>query len=307
MNSPRKLAVTCCAGVLLVACSAPAGPEGSGSTEVRVPITITRPEQGPIQRTVVLNATAQYLRKNAVRSTVTGRVEHMHVAIGEAVKAGQVLYVIRTKEADALDAIAAKDSTFQVRGQVTIVAPSSGTVVQVDKQAHDYVSDGDQLAVIADAASSVFVVNVPYALQRSAKVGMNCTVQLPDSTKVPCTITTRLATMDIPSQTQSFVVTPSGGQVFPEGLVGTLPLVLEEHVDAWTVPAACINGNEEMTRFWVMRLIDDSTAVKLPIERGIVENDRVEVLAPPLNAADRLVLTGGYGLGDTAHVSLPQR
>ena len=61
-------------------------------------------------------------------------------------------------------------------------------------------------------------------------------------------------------------------------------------------------GNEEMTSFWVMRLANDSTAIKVPVQRSIVTHDSVEVTEPHFATGDRFLLTGGYGLPDTANV-----
>ena len=274
----------------------------------RIPVTVVHVANGPIGNSVLLNATAQYLRKNAVRSNVTGRVERAHFALGDRVTTGQLLYELLTKEAEALGSIAAQDSSFRVRGSIRITAPTSGVVVQMDKLLHDYVSDGDQLAVIADAASSVFVVNVPYELNRVVRIGSDLRIILPDSSTIEGRITIPLSTMDALSQTQGFVVEPNGSRVFPEGLVGSLRLMVDEHTDGQIVPAQCVLGNEEMTRFWVMRLIDDSTAVKVPITRGIADHDRVEIMEPRFAPEDRLVLTGGYGMDDTARVVItPER
>jgi hypothetical protein len=98
------------------------------------------------------------------------------------------------------------------------------------------------------------------------------------------------------------VVRPTRSQVFPEGLAGTVRLTVDRHTDAQILPASSVLGNEEMTNFWVMHLVDDSTAVKVPVERGIVTHDSVEVLKPRFGPGDRFLLTGGYGLSDTAHV-----
>jgi multidrug efflux pump subunit AcrA (membrane-fusion protein) len=288
--------------MLLAACSSGSDASGSDQAEGRTPVTITHVVNGPIRNTVVLNATARFLRKNAVRSTVTGRVERSFIALGDHVTAGHPLYVLRTKEAEALGAMAARDSSFRIGGSITIPAPASGIVTQIDKQQNDYVSDGDQLAVIADASSSVFVMDVPYERDANARIGSACTILLPDSSTVQGVITTRLSMMDGASQTQGFVVKPAGSRVFPEGLAGTVRLTVERHADAQILPASSVLGNEEMTHFWVMRLANDSTAVKVPVVRGIATHDSVEVLKPRFDPGDRILLTGGYGLSDTARV-----
>jgi|JI6StandDraft_1071083.scaffolds.fasta_scaffold13123_2 hypothetical protein len=278
---------------------------GDGESDAvasRTPVTVTTVRTGAIQNTVTINATARFMRKNTVRSTVNGRVERANIALGDHVVAGRAIYELRTKEADALAGMALRDSSFRVKGNIIISAPASGIAVQVDKLLNDYVSDGDQLAVIADSNSSVFVMEVPYELVRSVHVGAGCTVGLPDSSTAEGVISTPLSVMDAASQTQSWVVKPKNSAIFPEGLTGTVRLTVDRHADARILPASCVLGNEEMTSFWVMRLANDSTAVKVLVKRGIVTHDSVEVREPHFATSDRFLLTGGYGLPDTANV-----
>ena len=61
---------------------------------------------------------------------------------------------------------------------------------------------------------------------------------------------------------------------------------------------------ETMENFWVMKLINDSTAVKIPVKKGIVSGQKIEILSPQFKPTDRLVTTGNYGLPDTALVTV---
>jgi hypothetical protein len=296
------MAAALLANLMFAGCGSGATSDGGDATDSRTPVTVTQMRTGSIRNTVTLNATARFLRKNTVRSTVNGRVERAGIALGDHVVAGRPIYALRTKEAEALGAMATRDSSFRIGGSITINVPATGIAVQVDKLLNDYVSDGDQLAVIADANSSVFVMEVPYELVKSVHVGSGCTIALPDSSTVEGVIATPLSVMDAASQTQSWVVKPKGSVVFPEGLTGTVRITVDRHAGAEILPASCVLGNEEMTSFWVMRLANDSTAVKVPVKRGIVTHDSVEVLEPRFIAGDRFLLTGGYGLPDTANV-----
>jgi hypothetical protein len=59
-----------------------------------------------------------------------------------------------------------------------------------------------------------------------------------------------------------------------------------------------------MATFWVMKMIDDSTAIKVPVTVGNRNATEVEVLAPQFLETDRIVGVGGYGLPDTAIVTI---
>ena len=59
-----------------------------------------------------------------------------------------------------------------------------------------------------------------------------------------------------------------------------------------------------MENFWVMKLINDSTAVKIMLKPGIVTDTQFEIIAPQFNKTDRLINSGHYGLADTALVNI---
>jgi hypothetical protein len=53
-----------------------------------------------------------------------------------------------------------------------------------------------------------------------------------------------------------------------------------------------------------MKLIDSATAVKVPVRKGIETKDRVEILEPVFSPGDKILVTGNYGLPDTAKVKV---
>jgi hypothetical protein len=62
--------------------------------------------------------------------------------------------------------------------------------------------------------------------------------------------------------------------------------------------------DEAQTTFWVMQLRDATTAVKVPVVKGVETGDRVEIISPQLQVGDTIVLSGNYGLPDTANVKI---
>ena len=59
-----------------------------------------------------------------------------------------------------------------------------------------------------------------------------------------------------------------------------------------------------MTDFWVMKMVSDTMAVKIPITAGIRNNDSIEVISPLFLPSDRILTSGNYGLSDTARVRI---
>jgi hypothetical protein len=274
------------------------------SSKVTTPVTVTSISTGSISKVINLTATSSYLKKNMVKSTATGYITKISCNIGEYVKAGSPLYSIKTKEADALSNFNKNNPEFAFSGELTIKAPSSGIISEVTKQANDYVADGEQLCIIAEQSSLVFLLNVPFEQNKHAAIGTNCEIVLPDSTRIQATIISKLSAIDVVSQTQSFIVKPRTNAILPENLTAFVQLTESTKASTQVTEKRCILTNETMEQFWVMKLINDSTAVKIPVKSGIVTDKQVEILSPLFDKNDRLINTGNYGLPDTALVNI---
>ena len=42
----------------------------------------------------------------------------------------------------------------------------------------------------------------------------------------------------------------------------------------------------------------------MPVVKGMETKDRIEIRSPTFSAGDQFVLTGNYGLGDTAKITI---
>ena len=292
---------------VLLSCSNASKPAAEEeSTQVTTPVTVTTVTTGSISKVIQLTATSSYLKKNTVKSTATGYITKISCNIGEYVKAGSPLYSVKTKEAEALSSLSSTNPEFAFNGELTIKAPTSGIITEVTKQANDYIADGDQLCVIAEQSSLVFLLNVPFEQNKHAAIGTNCEILLPDSTRIPGTITSKLSAIDAASQTQSFVVKPRTNAQLPENLIAFVQLSESTKANTQIVEKSCVLSDETMENFWVMKLINDSTAVKVAVKPGIVTDNRIEILLPLFANSDRLVNSGHYGLPDTASVNITQ-
>jgi multidrug efflux pump subunit AcrA (membrane-fusion protein) len=290
----------------LCSCTNNSKPAKEESTKVTTPVTVTSVSTGSISKVINLTATSSYLKKNTVKSTATGYITKISCNIGEYVNAGSPLYSVKTKEAEALSNFSKTNPEFAFSGELTIKAPTSGIISEVTKQANDYVADGDQLCVIAEQSSLVFLLNVPFEQNKHAALGTNCEIVLPDSTRIQGTITSKLSAIDAISQTQSFVVKPRTNAQLPENLTAFVQLSESTKANTQITDKKCVLTDETMQNYWVMKLIDDSTAVKIQVKTGIVTDSQVEILSPLFDKLDRLINTGNYGLPDTALVKIIQ-
>ncbi len=303
MKNTRYIPIICLA-LSSMSCS-DGKKKGEGQiVEVKTPVTITTVSIEHVSETIHLNATSAFLKKNIVKSAVFGYIEKVFMTVGDHVEAGRPLFAIKTKEAEALGKMIHNDSLFAFKGEITIAAPSSGILIEINRQVHDYISDGDQLALIADQSSFVFLLNLPFELTKYASIGTSCSILLPDSAILKGTITSKLSSVDAASQTQSYVIRPSTSVLLPESLAVVVQLIKSSKANGQVIEKSAVLSDETMEHFWVMKLINDSTAVKVPVRKGIEEGGKIEITFPVFEATDRIVITGNYGLPDTAFVTI---
>lgn len=271
--------------------------------EVRVPVTVTSVAFEPLQQYIDLNATSTFLQQNFVKSNLNGYIEKANIKFGDYVHRGQILFILKTKEAAAIgNSVNKLDSAFNFSGINSVRADASGYVMQVNHQAGDYVQDGEQLAVINDSKSFVFVMNVPYEYKPYISTGKQVQLTLPDGEKFWATVKPSLPMMDSASQTQAVSLNVIASHPIPMNLVAKVRIVKESKPAAQTLDKAAILSDETQSNFWIMKMINDSTAVKVPVKTGMQSGDKVEIISPEFQPKDKILLTGNYGLEDTTKV-----
>ncbi len=275
--------------------------------DARTPVTVTAPETGLLEEYIDLNATSVFQVKNQVKSTATGYLQAVNTHPGDLVQRGQVLFMVKTKEAESLGSTLSElDTSLHFSGLTPIRATANGYITQVNYQAGDYVQDGEPLATIADRNSFVFLLDLPFELRPYLAGNRGVQLVLPDSTALRGAVAGALPTVDPVAQTQSIVIRIGNGQNLPENLIATVRLLKTTRRNAVSLPKAAVLTNETQSEFWIMQLQGDSLAVKVPVRKGLETTDRVEILAPKLHPDDRIVLTGNYGLPDSARVIIEQ-
>jgi multidrug efflux pump subunit AcrA (membrane-fusion protein) len=283
--------------------AAPAEEETAPQTVT--PVTVDSAVRGPVAEYIELNAISSFLKKNSVKSSAAGYINQVAVSIGEPVKKDQELFILKTKEASALDNYKTmRDSAFLFSGMIRIRSFQDGIISSFNRHVGDYVVEGDELCVVSDRTSFVFLLDVPFELSPFVRKGSSCEILLPDKEIIRGTIETSLPSMDVNSQTESVVVKPLSTVAIPENLIARIRILKNKKDNALTLPKGAILSNETQTDFWVMKLINDSTAVKVPVSKGMETQERTEILAPSFLPSDRIVISGNYGLADTARVSI---
>lgn len=283
---------------------AAAGEEDAGAQNAVASVTLTHPQHSNINETVVLNATSVYNLKTFVKSNTIGYLQTTGIRLGQYVTKGQILFTIKTKEAVALgNTINSLDTSLHFEGTTHIKSPSDGYITQLTYTTGSYVQDGEQLAEVTDKSSFAFILDVPYELKPYLPKNKTLLLHLADSTTLQGTLQAPLPIVDSIAQTQRYLIKVYTSTLIPEHLVAKVALVKNQVANATLLPKAAVLSNEEQTEFWIMKLINDSTAVKTDIKKGLETNGNIQVLEPPLQDSDKIVLTGNYGLSDTAKVA----
>jgi multidrug efflux pump subunit AcrA (membrane-fusion protein) len=281
--------------------------EGGDSVETGTPVTVTTVDRGGIDDYIELNAVSTFLQKSYVKAIANGYLQSADVYPGKYVEAGQPLFTMQTKEARSIgNSIQLLDSTLKFTGVTTIRANQRGYITQLNHQSGDYVQDGEQLAAISDRNSFVFLLNLPYELRPAVLGKKTVELLLPDGTKLNGTIGSVMPTVDSASQTQNVVIRVAGSGSIPENLIARVRVTKTARSNVQTLPRAALLTDETESDFWVMKLMDSTTAVKVPVKKGIETKERVEILSPAFSPSDRILVTGNYGLPDTAKVKVEE-
>lgn len=289
---------------ILISCNntdASANADAAPSTVT--PVTVTSIRDTVLADSVVLNATATFLQKWIVRANATGYIQNANLILNGNVQRGQTLFTIKTKEAVSLgNTINQLDSSFRFSGMNSIHSNKTGFVSELNHQAGDYVQDGDQLAVITDTRSFVFLLDLPYELRPFIVNKKSLQIILPDNEKLNGYISGDMHTIDPSSQIQKVILQVSPTHPIPENLVGKVSVLKNNEKLVAVLPKEAVISNEMQNEFWVMKLTDSSFAVKVPITKGLESNGFIEIISPHFSPTDKIIITGNYGLEDSSKV-----
>lgn len=271
----------------------------------KVPVTLTSVRTGPMTDYAELIATSTFFDKAVIKAPISGYVESSSINPGDFVRKGQNIMTILTKEASALKTDSINPLSFS--GLINVKSGINGVVTSMDHPIGDYVQEGDQLGMISVPGSLVFILESPFDMKSYIRIGKNCEILLPDGKKIDARIQSQLPAMSGSSQMQRYIVEPLKVTNLPENLIARIRIPKTTISKAFILPKTCILSDELMHNFWVMKLINDSTAIKVTIKPGFSEGDSVQIVEPAFLASDLFLNSGNYGLGDTARVMVTNR
>ena len=291
--------------IVLASCDNPIQKEEK-FIQAKSPVQVTSIRMGTIDDKLTLSATTIYLKRNVITAEIPAFIVKVNIHLGDKVTKGQIIYELQTKESKALGKqLINADTSLAHFGFIKIYAPASGIISTFDKQqTGDYVLEGTQLCTVAESSDLAFQINVPYEFIQFTKVGSQCSITLPDNSVHTATITTALTAMNVLAQTQTILAKTNDVLFLPENLIVKVQVIKSGNQPKQIVEKPCVLSDEMMQEFWVMKLINDSTAIKIPVEIGNKSEAEIEIVSPKFKTDDRIIFNGNYGLLDTAFVRI---
>ena len=289
--------------LLFVLCFGGCGMKGSSEDKapVRTPrtaVTLTRGVYGHIEQTKTFSAVTVYRNKSVILAPISGFITEMFVQCGTRVKENQLIYNLESKERHAI-------GESVINSVIPIKAMRKGIVLDVQQQVGNYVVEGTTLCTIAESESLVFEINVPYEQREQVRSGDRFMLELPDGTHLPAIVQQALATMNTVSQSEC-VIASAQTSFLPEGL-HLKALFVEsksKNEKSMILPKSAVQSDETLSKYWVMKLAGDSTAVKVPVVVTGCNSIEIEIMSDSLSPKDDIILTGGYGLENGARVEV---
>ncbi len=296
--------VSCFATLLLLSCSNKKATDEASPESVKTSVTFTQPVIQGFTDYIQLNGNTQFQKKLVVRANITGYITSMPWKTGDHILNGTLFCSIKTKEQDALKNIDGREPSLkQFQTPINVLANASGIFTAVNYSKGDFVNEGDILATITDPSSLVLVVNVPYEYHQFVYKGRSCSVKFPDGKIIQANINEEVPFIDVTSQTQSYLIRFPGNQLLPENMNLIVHIPVKQKQNAIALPLEAIQTNETQEEFWVMKLVNDSLAIKIPVKVGL-QNDSLREIILGVGATDKIIVKGAYGLTDSSLVKL---
>ena len=255
---------------------------------------------GAIDNKLSFNGKTIYLKKNLVVSPLSGYILKMFIKFGDTVKKGQLLFEIQTKENKALGS--SNDGNI---GIIRILSPSNGVISTLNITASGaYAVEGASLCTIAESNDVMVQLNLPFEFNSLVKKGTSVTLILDENTKFEGTVYQILPTVDEANQTQQILIKPRTNKKLPENLNLAVEILKYRHSKSCLIPRNAVMTNETQTQFWVMKVVDNKLAIKVPVSKGIENDESIEVLSSGLTISDVVITEGAYGLNDSTVVKV---
>jgi len=278
-------------------------PAQEAEASVKSDVSVCKPVIRSANNRISFQGVTRYMQTNDIRSKMTGIITRVNCAVAENISINQALFTVQPQEAAALQK--SKLSSQLIAGlSDTVYSHLSGQIKTLNVQIGDFVQAGDILASCIRTNSMRIIVYIPVEQVSAVEKMKDCMITLPDGSTIGGQVSGKLPAAEAQNQTQAFIIEPKMNISLAENINLTIQFIAETIQNAVFVPQSAVLGNEEQTRFWVMKLINDSTCMKVAVEKGMKVDSLVQLIGSDLKTDNLIISEGGYGLPDSARVKV---
>ncbi len=288
--------------IALQSCKNKVAPETTPKTPLPE-VTITHPYIDNISETEQINGQVVFFNKTTIVAPITGYVTLVRAKLNDNLSKGKLVYKIQTKESRALqEANALPNKNF---GIINVYASATGYVSTINiPDAGVFINEGTPMLSIVKNTDLAIQVNAPFTLSELIKKQKKIEVLLPNNELKRATYYKSTPTVNAVSQTQNILFKLDKYSPLPENLNVLIKIPVLENKNSILISKDAVLANETQDEFWVMKVNNDSLAIKIPIKKGIENNGKVAILEPKLSLEDKIVKKGAYGLADSTKVKI---
>jgi membrane fusion protein (multidrug efflux system) len=297
--------------------------------EVRVPVKIRPLAKRSIESMITATGNTDALRKEKLFSPIAGKVIALRVLEGSPVRAGDVLAILRTKEAqaaydgaqallrnatneqqqeEAKHALALADS---LQPQILVRAHFDGIVSSRNVMEGELVGEQSELLTVIDPATIVFIADIPLASLAEIRPALSAHISIPDLPGGPMNAVVEAINPQAESQSQSVKVrlrfrdlSATQRRLLKSHLPGTASIITGVHRDTFVIRRSTLLHDDETNANSVIVMTKDSLAEVIPVDVGIQTDSLVEISSPRLHAGMDLISEGQYALADSTRVTV---
>jgi membrane fusion protein (multidrug efflux system) len=306
--------------------------EGRTPPKATVAVKMTKVVEGDAVIRVTAFGKTDALKKEKIYAPIAGRITSLKVFEGSAVRQGDVIALIQTKESQS--AILGAETMLKsattpeqkaeaerilrlarsTQNSVTMTAKFDGFVSTRSVSEGELVSENAELMTIIDLSTIDFLADVPLRDLPSVKTDQHASIlfqTMPGHTYQAVVDAINPQT-DIQSQTVKvrlrFVsLSESLHSLLRTDMIGTASIVIGTHPRALFVPKAGLLRNDEENSYSIVTITPDSLSVRIPVVVGIVTDSTAEIQGPSLRPGMPVITEGNYSLTDSTRVTISQQ
>ena len=271
-------------------------------TRPKIKVKLAKITKGHLPDYIEFSGKTVYLNKSNLRSPISGYVTNVKVKQGDVVTKGQLLFEMQTSEAFVMQQNNSSQNNY---GKIEVFAPTSGRIVHLNIVNKNVFSDkGAMMCNILTSKDLKVQANIPFEYKAFSKMGNHCKIILPDNSEISGYFSKILPQVDEVSQTIKVLTNISTQEFLPENLILKILVDKSNEQTLQLLPKSCLQTDALMTKYWVMKLINDSTAAQTFVNIGNQNHDKVEIISPLFNSEDLFISEGAYGLSDTVLIEM---